>query len=64
MTRTRLILLAVVLLAAAAMVAWQVLWVQPEQDCLKHGGVWAAQFRSCARTVTITTELSPVIKRP
>jgi hypothetical protein len=60
MTRTRLILLAVVLLCAGAMLAWQVFWVQPEHDCLAHGGVWAAQYRSCAHPVTITTELVPV----
>jgi hypothetical protein len=56
MSRTRLILLAVVLLCAAGMIAWQVFWVQPEQDCAKHGGIWDPQSRACARSVTITTD--------
>jgi hypothetical protein len=56
MTRTRLILLAVVLLCAAAMISWQVFWVQPQQNCEKHGGVWDAKERVCARSVTITTD--------
>lgn len=53
MRPTRLILLAVAVLAALTMIAWQVFFVQPEQDCLKQHGVWDARDRACAKTVTI-----------
>lgn len=53
MKPTRLILLAVAVLAALTMIAWQVFFVQPEQDCLKQHGVWDARDRACAKTVTI-----------
>jgi hypothetical protein len=53
MKPTRLILLAVAVLAALTMIAWQVFWVQPEQDCVKHHGVWDAHERACAKPVTI-----------
>jgi hypothetical protein len=54
MPRSRLILLAVAMLAAGAMLAWEVFWVEPEQHCVKHGGDWAAHFRACGRLVTLT----------
>jgi hypothetical protein len=53
MKPTRLILLAVAVVAALTMLAWQVFWVQPEQDCVKHHGVWDAHERACAKAVTI-----------
>jgi hypothetical protein len=53
MRPTRLILLAVATLAALTMLAWQVFWIQPEQDCVKHHGVWDAQDRACAHAATI-----------
>ena len=53
MKPTRLILLAVAVVAALTMLAWQVFWVQPEQDCAKQHGVWDAHDRACAKPVTI-----------
>jgi hypothetical protein len=53
MKPTRLILLAVAVVAALTMLAWQVFWVQPEQDCVKHRGVWDAHDHACAKPVTI-----------
>jgi hypothetical protein len=53
MKPTRLILLAVAVLAALTMLAWQVFWVQPEQDCGKQHGVWDAHDHACAKPVTI-----------
>ena len=53
MRPTRLILLAVATLAALTMLAWQVFWIQPEQDCVKHHGVWDAHDRACAHAATI-----------
>jgi hypothetical protein len=53
MKPTRLILLGVTVLAALTMIAWQVFWVQPEQDCAKHHGVWDPHERVCAKVVTL-----------
>ena len=54
MKPTRLILLAVATITALAMLAWQVFWIQPEQDCAKHHwGVWDAHDRACGKAVTL-----------
>jgi hypothetical protein len=51
--KTRLILLAVAVVTATVMLSWQFIWVQPEQDCAKQGGIWDSHERSCFRSVTI-----------
>lgn len=59
MRPTRLILLAVAVLAALTMIAWQVFFVQPEQDCVKQHGVWDAHDHACAKSISISPEFSP-----
>lgn len=53
MRPTRLILLAVAVLTALTMLAFQVFWIQPRQDCVKQHGVWDAHDHACAKAVTI-----------
>jgi hypothetical protein len=57
--KTRLILVAVAVITAAAMLLWHFLWEKPRQDCAKQGGVWDEHAHMCARTVSIAPVLGP-----
>ena len=52
--RLRLIFLGLFILGTGAAWVYQVLWLQPERECVARGNWWHAKGRTCAVPVDIT----------